>query len=555
VTDATSFLREAVLGFGVPVDEVDRAEQDGTLELLALEHSVSMEEPIYNLIEVSARSGIDPTQLRALWRALGFPDPRPDERLFTDTDVEMLSDVMRFIDNGALEADLALQMSRVIGSSLNRIATALVDAADSQVTARRLTGTSPELAQMAAIQAADVLPLLPRIMEQVWRRHLGAAARRRIVRATADEGQIVCVGFADLVGFTAQTQELPEHQLAEVVGRFETIAFDLASAHGGRVVKMIGDEVMFTCDDVISGAELALDMAATYRQDDHLSDVRVGLASGRVLERDGDVFGSVVNLASRVTNVAYPGAVIVSKDMHDALDGDSRFVFRSLRSHYLKDIGRVPLWALRRAGDDSKAPFQHERHRRSVREGLSLSYFARPVFDEVESVVPGALAGTERPGPESDPTTEQLRAISDAVLEADIDSELQVELLADIEASRRLRELEVEAHRRADQADQQAEKAVAEAEAEARRKVEEVEADARRRIAQALDEAERKTRRATADADRKVAQAEESAKHKAEAAKRDARRKAERKAGRKKKRSKGSSKGRRRNPGDDGDGG
>jgi len=542
VTDGSSFLRDAVLGFGVPADVVERAEQDGTLELLALEHSVSTDEPIYDLIEVSARSGIDPAQLRALWRALGFPDPRPGERVFTDTDVEMLSDVMRFIDAGALEADLALQMSRVIGSSLNRIATALVDAADSQMTARREAGDAPELAQMAAIQAADVLPLMPRIMDQVWRRHLGAAARRRIVRATADEGQIVCVGFADLVGFTAQTQELPEHQLAEVVGRFETIAFDLASAHGGRVVKMIGDEVMFTCDDVISGAALALDMAATYRQDDHLSDVRVGLASGRVLERDGDVFGSVVNLASRVTNVAYPGAVIVSKDMHDALEGDDRFVFRSLRSHYLKDIGRVPLWALRRAGDDSTAPFQHERNRRSAREGFSLSYFARPVFEEVESVAPGALAGTERPDPEADPTTEQLQAISDAVLEADIDGELQVELLADIEASRRLRELEVEVHRQADRADEQAEKAVAEAEAEARRKVEEAEAEARRRITQALDEAERKTRRATADADRKVAQAEGTAERKAEAAKRDARRKAERKAGRKNKKDKKRSK-------------
>ncbi|MGZ4707451.1 MAG: adenylate cyclase regulatory domain-containing protein, partial [Acidimicrobiales bacterium] len=67
---------------------------------------------------MAARSGIDSTQLRALWRALGVPDPRPGERVFTDTDVEMLSDVVRFIDAGALEADLALQMSRVIGSSL-----------------------------------------------------------------------------------------------------------------------------------------------------------------------------------------------------------------------------------------------------------------------------------------------------------------------------------------------------------------------------------------------------------------------------------------------------
>jgi len=534
-----SFLRDAVLGLGVPMEVVDQAEQDGTLELLAVEHSMSTEEPEYDLIEVSARSGIDPTQLRAMWRALGFPDPRPGERVFTDTDVEMLSDVMKFIDSGSLEADLALQMSRVIGSSLNRIATALVDAAESQVASRRQEGASVEDAQLAAVQAADVLPLMPRIMEQVWRRHLGAAARRRIVRATADEGHSVCVGFADLVGFTAQTQELPDHQLAEVVGRFETIAFDLASAHGGRVVKMIGDEVMFTCDDVITGALLALDLAATYRLDEHLSDVRVGMASGRVLERDGDVFGSVVNLASRVTNVAFPGAVVVSQDMHDALDGDDRFVLRSLRSHYLKDIGRVPIWALRLAGDDSKQPFQHERHRRSARRTFTLSYTARPVFDEIEEIVPGSVGRTvEGIGSDGAPTTQELQAISEAVLEADIDSDLQVELLADIETSRRLHELEAEAQRRAELADLHAERQVAEAEAEARLKVEEVEAEARRRIEDALSAAEKKSRRATEDADRKVAQVEETAERKAEAAKRDARRKAKRQAG-KKKRAKG----------------
>ena len=538
-----SFLREAVLGLGVPADVVDRAEQDGTLELLALEHSMSTDEPQYDLVEVSRRSGIDPEQLRGLWRSLGFPDPRPGERVFTDTDVEMVADVMRFIDAGSLDSELAFQMARVIGSSLNRIATALVDAVESEVASRRHAGASPEEAQLAAVQSTEVLPLVPRIMEQVWRRHLGAAARRRIVRATADEGHSVCVGFADLVGFTAQTQELPDHQLAEVVGQFEAIAFDLASEHGGRVVKMIGDEVMFTCDDVITGAELALDMAATYRLDPHLSDVRVGMASGRVLERDGDVFGSVVNLASRITNVAFPGAVVVSQDMHDALEGDDRFVFRSLRSHYLKDIGRVPLWRLRRSGDDSKQPFQHERHRRSARKSFTLSYTARPVFDEIEGIVPGSVGRTvEGVGSDGAPTTEELQAISEAVLEADIDSDLQVELLADIETSRRLHELEAEAHRRAELADLEAERQVAEAEAEARQKVEQAEAEARRRIEDALSQAEKKSRRATTEADRKVAQLEETAERKAEAAKRDARRKAKRQAGRKK-RSKGKGKG------------
>ena len=538
---ATTQLRDAVLALGVPADEVAQAEADGTLELVALERAVDTEAPSLDLDEVAARSGVEAAQIRAFWRALGFPDPRSGERVFTEPDVEMLSNVLEFIEEGALESGLALQMARVIGSSMARIATAEVDAIESQISVRRRPGaeTAPDTASadLALLGAAQVLPLMPKIMDMVWRRHLGVAARRRIVRATAEEGESVCVGFADLVGFTAQTQELPEQQLAEVVGRFETIAYDLTGARDGRVVKMIGDEVMFMTDDMASGALLAVEMAATYNREPGLSDVRVGLASGRVLERDGDVYGSVVNLASRIVNVAYPGAVVVSQDIRDGLAADDRFVFRSLRSHYLKDIGRVPLWSLRAADDEDEQPYARARRRRSIRQDSSLAQSNRQTAEHLHQtlapMVPAELGATA-PDFTEEATTEQLQAISEAVLDADIDHELQVELLADIETSRRLHELEVEARQRADLADREAEQRAAEAEAEAHRKVAQAEAEARRKVDEALQEAEDKSRRANEEANRKVAQVLDEAERKAEQAKRDARRKAKRKTERKK---------------------
>jgi len=533
----TAILRDAVLALGVPADEVARAEADGTLELVALERSVDTEVPSLDLDQVAERSGVEAGQIRAFWRALGFPDPRPGERVFTDSDVEMLGNVVEFIEEGALESGLALQMARVIGSSMARIATAEVDAIESQISLRRRPDADAASAELALLGAGQVLPLMPKIMDMVWRRHLGGAARRRIVRATADEGEIVCVGFADLVGFTAQTQELPEQQLAEVVGRFETIAYDLVGVHQGRVIKMIGDEVMFMTEDVASGAALAVEMAATYNRESALSDVRVGLASGRVLERDGDVFGPVVNLASRIVNVAYPGAVVVSQDVRDALTTDTRFVFRSLRSHYLKDIGRVPLWSLRSTLDVEEQPYARARRRRSVRASTSLEQSNRETAEHLHEalgpVVPAELAAST-PDFAEEATTEQLEAISEAVLDADIDHELQVELLADIETSRRLHELEIEARQQADQADREAERRVAEAEAEAHRKVTEAESEARRKVDQALQEAEDKSRKANEEANRKVAQALEDAQRKADQAKREARRKAKRKTDRKK---------------------
>jgi len=272
-------------------------------------------------------------------------------------------------------------------------------------------------------------------------------------------------------------------------------------------------------------------MAAAFRRDPDLSDVRVGMASGRVLERDGDVFGSVVNLASRIVNVAYPGAVVVSNEVHDALVDDPRFVFRSLRSHYLRDIGRVPLWVMRGAEDTTEAPYAGAR-RRGSRRAETLEQAHSAATAQLQQALEPVVGST--PELTVSPTTEQLEAITEAVLDADIDRDLQVELLADIEATRRLHELEIEAQVGADEVDLEAERRVAEAEAEARRKVEQAEAEAHRKVAEALAEAEEKSRRANDEANRKVAQLIDDTHRKAEQAKRDARRKAKRKTERKK---------------------
>ena len=149
-----------------------------------------------------------------------------------------------------------------------------------------------------------LLPTVPRVLEYAWRRHVQVAARRRMVRdAMASDGQpAVCVGFADLVGFTALSQQLDDSELAAVVDRFEATAYDIVGGRGGRVVKMIGDEVMFEVADPAAGVEIALDLADAYHGDESVSDVRVGVAYGPVLAREGDLYGPTVNLASRMVS-------------------------------------------------------------------------------------------------------------------------------------------------------------------------------------------------------------------------------------------------------------
>jgi adenylate cyclase len=533
-------LRDVLISLGVPEEAVARAVEDDTIELLALEKIVSLDEPRFDLAQVAALSGVDPDQISSYWRALGFPDPRHGEKLFTDADVEMLSAVVTYIAEGTLEPGLALQMARVIGSSLDRVATAQVDA----MQVRRDADHGVEAAEsdqapsfpIAPRSSAELLSLMPKVIEFVWRRQLAAAARRRIMRASSEGGtEIVLVGFADLVGFTAKTQQLEEAELAEVVGRFETVAYDVVAVHGGRVVKMIGDEVMFLHDDPREGAALALDLAERFRDDDNLSDVRVGLACGNVLERDGDVYGHVVNLANRIVSVAYPGTVVVSNELADALQDDEEFVLRSLRSHYLRDIGRVQLFTLRRRTDPRNTPYSRARHRRSRREFLRERWIglredaAKRSVELPEPIAEELLA----PDSSSEPSTGQFEALTEAVLEADLDQEMQVALLSDLEAARRLRELESEAEDKAEEADTEAERQLEEIEREARQRVEDVERDARRRIEQALAEAEEKSRKVNEEATRKVKRVAEEVERKADKATRDAAKEAKARADRK----------------------
>jgi adenylate cyclase len=361
---STSFqtLRELVAAFGVPPEEIDKAEADGTLGLLAIDQMVLADQnPRYTEAEVQTITGLDHDSTR-FWRALGFPDPGPNDRIFSDFDVEMLKLVEELVKIGLIELEEALQMTRVIGSSMARVASAQIDAIERRIDEPTFVdGTEP-----AVLRARFLLPAMPQILEYAWKRHLQSAARRRMVRETgaAEGGYVQAVGFADLVGFTALSQQLSDHELATIVDRFEGTAYDIINSRGGRVIKMIGDEVMFAVDDVAASLDVALSLAEAYHDDESISDVRVGLACGPVLEREGDLFGPVVNLASRIVSIAYAGSVVVSGEVHDALAETEGVQWKSLRTRQLKDIGRVQLWTVRREGDEFEREGVRERARR-----------------------------------------------------------------------------------------------------------------------------------------------------------------------------------------------
>ena len=372
-SDLAALLRAS----GVPDDQIGAASDAGLLPLLAVETGVLVDVR-YDIEEVAERAGVDVERIRVLWGALGLAAPRAGERIFNDTDVEQLAAVAALVDSGLADPDVVIQLTRILGSSMARIANAQVEV----LVAR--SGSADLPLEAGAQWFGDTFS---DILGQVWRRHLQAAARSRLAGPMAggvvgDTPPLV-VGFADLVGFTALSQQLDSAALASVVDQFETVAFATIGVHGGRVVKMIGDEVMFAIADPVAAARCALDLAESYHAADELSDVRVGLAFGEVIDRDGDLFGPPVNLASRITGIAYPGSVVIDDELRQRLP-DDEFTFRTMLPRRLKHIGLTRLHVLRPSGGADEGRGQRRDRRRARLAELSGSLVTRSGSDDEE---------------------------------------------------------------------------------------------------------------------------------------------------------------------------
>lgn len=338
---------------GVDEREIADARERGQLGMLAVEQLVLPDPLLHDIDAVAARTGLDVVLVARIWRALGFADARPGEQIFTDADVAFLGMIARLLDTHLVDDDLVIHITRVLGSSIARMAAAFVDAVESS-SVPIVEEDDVDAADRFARIAPDLLPMLAGVSDHAFRRHVRSQARSRITGdETGTDPVRRVVGFADLVGFTALSQDVDVHELAEIIHRFETIAHDTVDAAGGRIVKMIGDEVLFTVEDVDVAADLALGLSEAYAGDERLGDVRVGLACGPVLVREADVFGPVVNLASRLVGLARPGTVLVDEALAEQLGDRSELVLRPMGSRKLKNLGRVPVHVLRRgAGGD-----------------------------------------------------------------------------------------------------------------------------------------------------------------------------------------------------------
>jgi adenylate cyclase len=342
VSAAADFL----LASGATAADIERATAEGWLPLLALDRMLMPDVARYDPAGVAAAAGTSPEVAARVWRALGFPDIPDGVAAFSDRDARALRFAVERLQGTSSLSDLEHQV-RVVSASLARLAAFEADIVAESLDGLRATGADEESVAMALVEGAD-WQSITELIDYTHRLLFRAALWRRLARTTTGPTVDVAVGFADITGYTELTEGLDARDLEELVAAFERLAYDAAAECNTRIVKTIGDEVMFVGfpRDI---ARLAVTLAERAAADPIVPDVRTGVAWGSVLARDGDYYGPVVNLASRVTDRARRGTVLAAEGLRNQLGDDPEFSWRPLGTKRLRGIGDAALFVLRRA--------------------------------------------------------------------------------------------------------------------------------------------------------------------------------------------------------------
>lgn len=305
-----------------------------------------------NAAQVARGAGMSLEEAVQYWRAMGFADVG-DSLAFTETDLEALSNLHELVRNGVVDKREALEIVRSLGQNTARMAEwqtgtmARLLARQGEIPDE--DSMSPEHVAKVAILTTALLPTLERMLVYAWRRQLAAAIQRSLNTADEDDSDagVMCVGFADMVGFTRLSRRLPDDRLADLVTAFEADSADVVAATGARLIKTLGDEVMFVAESPEVAVVTALRLHEVHREGEEVPSLRIGVAFGEVVTRMGDVYGSTVNLASRLTALSRPGSTLVDDACAEDLASDPRFSLRALRARPMRGLGLVRAWTVK----------------------------------------------------------------------------------------------------------------------------------------------------------------------------------------------------------------
>ncbi|MFW0110916.1 adenylate cyclase regulatory domain-containing protein [Rothia sp. CCM 9417] len=298
--------------------------------------------------EVAEEAGVSLLTARKIWRSLGLPNHKDDDEHFTHADSKALKTVNSLVQEGQLSEEAALSITRSVGQMMDRMVVWQVEAlVEDMVIHGGLTDTQAR---------GELLNLLPRLIEDLeditvygYRRMLNSAILRLALRNEEDGAPLADsdlplargVGFVDLVSYTSLSREMNERKLASLVKNFEQRCAEVIAVGGGRIIKTVGDEVMYLVESPEDGARIALALSKLISEDPLLPEARVSFVWGRVLPRLGDIYGPTVNLASRLVALTEPGIVLTDASTAEALEDDKRFVLIPQGVRNVRGFGNV----------------------------------------------------------------------------------------------------------------------------------------------------------------------------------------------------------------------
>ncbi|HEX8120647.1 MAG TPA: adenylate cyclase regulatory domain-containing protein [Solirubrobacteraceae bacterium] len=334
---------------GVSEDELRRAAAEERLVLLPVERALRGDAR-YTGEEMAQRADIDVDVLARVRRAAGLPFVADGEPGYGEGDVEVSRRLKMALDAG-LPLEGILDVNRVMGRALAQTAAAM----------RTLVGEAfleendreDEAAERLAAATRLLLPNVGPSLEYFFAQHLLELIRTDVLSSEQlQAGRVgrewdTAVAFADLVGFTRLGGQVAAEDLGGVARRLGALA-EHAVEQPVRIIKTIGDAVMLSCSDPAKLVSAVIDLNdAVEEEGEGFPQLRTGVAFGPAIERDGDLYGHAVNLASRVTGIARPGSVLATEEVHEAAEDGFRWSFAGERK--VKGVGEVRLYRARRA--------------------------------------------------------------------------------------------------------------------------------------------------------------------------------------------------------------
>jgi adenylate cyclase len=312
-------LIEYLDSLGFTTEDMVEAERRGRLFGLPGDVLQRSGRPIYTLREAADRLGVSVEELTHAWHALGLSVSDGDQPVFSEVDIDGLAAWVAL--RAAVGDEATLTLLRVLGASMARLSEAGSTAIRLGLPDIQMEYSEDELTTARAYRAVgEFIPRLAVLMDAVFRHHT-ISARTYFEGVVRDNSaSVICgIGFADLTGFTSLTQRLTPTELSALLVEFAAAVNDVVLADGGRVVKFIGDEVMWVSSTPEQLAKVALDLVEHPGAQEANLQVRAGLGYGSVLAIGGDYFGTAVNLAARLVTAAAPGQILAAHDVRDEL--------------------------------------------------------------------------------------------------------------------------------------------------------------------------------------------------------------------------------------------